>query len=107
MSTSSPVLNQYRIIANLSNQMLAEASSSHWDPVTALARQYQLAVEALRHMNQLNSEDRAARQHLLTQILDDDAKLRNLAAPELKRLGALLGQTKRQQSVSCAYSAHG
>jgi flagellar protein FliT len=106
MSTSSPVLNQYRIIASLSNQMLAEARSSHWDPVTALARQYQLAVEALRHMNQLSGEDRAARQHLLTQILDDDAKLRNLAAPELKRLGALLGQTKRQQSVSRAYRAH-
>jgi flagellar protein FliT len=107
MSTSSPILNQYQIIASLSSQILAEARLSHWDPLTSLARQYQLAVEALRHMNQLSSEDRAARQPLLAQILDDDARLRNLAAPELKRLGALLGQTKGQRSVSRACGAHG
>jgi len=40
---------------------------------------------------------------LLTQILEDDAQIRHLATPELGRLGALLGNMKRQQTVLQAY----
>ncbi|OYV46917.1 MAG: flagellar protein FliT [Candidimonas sp.] len=105
MNTSSPVLSQYQVIASISGQMLAAARSSHWDSVATLADQYNGAIESLRSMNPLNSEDRLLRQDLLAQILDNDAKLRDLASPELKRLGALLGQIKRQQSVLRTYSA--
>lgn len=105
MSTSSPVLSQYQVIASISGRMLAAARSNHWDSVLTLADQYRNAIESLRKMNPLNGEDRLARQGLLVQILDDDAKLRDMASPELKRLGALLGQIKRQQSVLRTYSA--
>ena len=105
MSTPSAILNHYQTIANVSGQMLAQARANHWDSVLTLADQYRDAIELLRNMNPLSSEDRQARQHLLIQILDDDAKLRDLASPELRRLGVLLGQIKRQQSVLRTYSA--
>ncbi|MEO6986060.1 MAG: flagellar protein FliT [Paralcaligenes sp.] len=105
MSTPSAILNHYQTIANVSGQMLAQARANRWDSVLTLADQYRNAIELLRNMNPLSSEDRQARQHLLIQILDDDAKLRDLASPELRRLGVLLGQIKRQQSVLRTYSA--
>src|SRR3546814_7020201 len=83
--------------------MLSEARANHWDEVVTLGEQYQAAVESLRSLNQLSNEDRAARRDLLTRILDDDANIRLLAAPELSRLGMMLGNMKRQHSVLQAY----
>jgi flagellar protein FliT len=105
MHTLHSVLRQYQIIANLSSQMLAQARLSQWDLVIKLGHQYNEAVEELREMDQLTDEDRLARRNLLTQILSDDANIRTLVAPELARLGALLGNMKRQQSVLQAYGS--
>ena len=101
--TTSDVLRQYQIIATLSGKMLAQARASQWDDVVELGEQYHEAVECLRTMDTLSDEDRAARRDLLARILDDDAHIRILASPELSRLGALLGNMKRQQSVLQAY----
>jgi flagellar protein FliT len=105
MSTSPSVLRHYETIAGISQQMLAEARASHWDVVVDLGEQYQQAVQALRHIDPLSNQDRHARRDLLIKILDDDANIRLLVAPELSRLGMLLGNMKRQQSVLQAYCA--
>ena len=105
MSKSSTILRQYEVIAGISNRMLNEARANHWDEVVILGEQYQAAVESLRSLNQLSDEDRAARRDLLTRILDDGANIRMLAAPELNRLGVLLGNMKRQHTVLQAYCA--
>lgn len=105
MSTSTSVLRHYETIAGISQRMLAEARASHWDVVVDLGEQYQQAVQALRHISPLSNEDRNARRDLLVRILDDDANIRLLVAPELTRLGMLLGNMKRQQSVLQAYCA--
>lgn len=105
MSNSSPILRQYELIAELSQKMLAQARADHWQEVIALGQQYHTAIQALNNMTPLGNEDRLARKPLLAQILDDDARIRNLAAPELVRLGALLGNIKRHQSVLHAYCA--
>ena len=47
-----------------------------------------------------------ARHALLTKILNDDALLRELAVPELARLGNMIGSLKRQQSLHQAYGPH-
>ena len=103
MSTSSPLLLQYEIIAGLSRRMLDLARSDKWDDVITVGKQYYDAVEALRTFPPLGNADRLARKGLLSQILDDDAKIRALAAPELNRLGHLLGSITRQRSVLQAY----
>ncbi|HEY9279304.1 MAG TPA: flagellar protein FliT [Eoetvoesiella sp.] len=105
MSNSSSILRQYELISELSHQMLAQARADQWDAVIALGRNYHAAIESLRDMAPLANEDRLARKPLLAKILEDDARIRNLAAPELVRLGALLGNIKRHQSVLHAYCA--
>ncbi|MBF6617777.1 flagellar protein FliT [Pollutimonas thiosulfatoxidans] len=105
MSKPSTILRQYEVIAAITSRMLKEARADHWDEVIVLGAQYQEAVETLRGINILSDEDRAARRQLLARILDDDAHIRLLAAPELSRLGRLLGDIKRQHTVLQAYCA--
>lgn len=104
MSHTPSILRQYEIIARISGRMLAEARVNNWDTVVALGEEYQDAVESLRAISTLSNEDREARRELLVKILDDDATIRMLARPELDRLGSLLGNMKRQQTVLHTYS---
>ena len=83
--------------------MLEQARANNWDDVITLGKQYYDAVESLRAFPPLDSSDRLARKGLLSQILDDDARIRALAAPELSRLGHLLGNINRHRSVLQAY----
>lgn len=105
MKTSTPVLRQYQIIADLSSQILAKAQAQQWDEAVTLGIQYHKAVEQLRAINPLSNDDRAVRRDLLTQILNDDARIRDLAAPELKRLSYLMGAVKHQRTAIEAYYA--
>ena len=105
MKISTPILRQYQIIAGLSGQMLAKAQAQQWDEVIILGTRYHEAVEQLHAIDPLSHDDRAARRDLLTQILDDDARIRGLAAPELQRLSHLMGAIKRQRAGIEAYYA--
>ncbi|MER1966543.1 flagellar protein FliT [Castellaniella sp. GW247-6E4] len=105
MASRSSVLHQYQLIASLSSQMRAKAEAQQWDDVVQLGAQYNQAVEDLRRFSPLDDADRNARRELLTRILDDDARIRHLAAPELLRLGHLMGAIKRQRTVLRAYHA--
>ncbi|NYT61945.1 flagellar protein FliT [Alcaligenaceae bacterium] len=104
MSHTPSILRQYETIARISGRMLDEARINNWDKVVALGEEYQDAVESLRVNGTLSNEDREARRGLLIKILDDDASIRMLARPELDRLGALLGNMKRQQTILHTYS---
>lgn len=103
MALQSPVLQQYQLIASLTSQMRAKAEAQQWDDVLQLGTQYTQAVEGLRRFDALGDEDRRARRELLTRILDDDARIRYLAAPELLRLRHLMGTAKRQRTVLQTY----
>lgn len=103
MNNSRSILRQYQIIASISGQMLTQARLNQWDSVILLGKQYHEAVEDLRHIDPISGADRLLRSDLLAQILNDDAHIRNLAAPELARLSLLLGAMRRQQSVFRTY----
>lgn len=103
MPDSPSIVHRYQRIADISGQMLKLAQANDWDSVIALSQQYCAAVEMLRPLAPLDSDDKTARKTLLTKILDDDARIRNLAAPELARLGAMLGAMKRHQNVLETY----
>ncbi|PND34977.1 flagellar protein FliT, partial [Achromobacter pulmonis] len=45
----------------------------------------------------------AIKYDLLVRILENDAQTRDLALPQLARLGELLGRMKRQQTLLSAY----
>ncbi|HLU18564.1 MAG TPA: flagellar protein FliT [Pusillimonas sp.] len=103
MAESSSIVHHYQQIAEISGQMLKMAQANDWDAVVALSQQYFAAVESLRPLQPLDTDDRLVRKSLLSKILNDDARIRNLAAPEMARLGALLGAMKRHQNVLEAY----
>lgn len=105
MTEPTPTLRQYELIAELSDKMVRLASQNDWESVISVGQEYCQAVESLRALSPLDDEDRLARKPLLTKILNDDARIRHLAAPELERLGTLLGSIKRQQNVVQAYLA--
>ena len=105
MTEPTPTLRQYELIAELSDKMVRLASQNDWESVISVGQEYCQAVESLRSLSPLDDEDRMARKPLLTKILNDDARIRHLAAPELERLGTLLGSIKRQQNVVQAYLA--
>lgn len=97
------VLQHYQAIADISGRMLKLAQSQQWDELVGMGPQYHRAVERLRKLDPLSDDERAARRELLTRILDDDAHIRQLVAPELDRLSHLLGTIKRQRTVLQTY----
>jgi len=116
MSASSPssativMLARYEHIAAITRAMLAAAHNEDWPTAQACGQQYCHAVEALRRDDDdattLTEEERRLKYELLSHILANDAATRNLAMPQLARLGVLLGQLKRQQSLRHAYAPH-
>jgi flagellar protein FliT len=103
MTTPNPVLHQYEVIAAISNEMADAALDNHWERLVDLGQRYRAEVDVLRDMQQLTQMDRNARRELLNVILHNDARIRELAHPELRRLRMLLGTMKRQQAVLQAY----
>ncbi len=100
------MIPHYRAIAELSHRMLHEARKDRWEQVMVLSQQYSVAIERLRQHKMLSHTDRNARRDLLTRILDNDAHLRTLAAPELDRLSRQLGQLGKGQRMLKAYRRH-
>ncbi|NLZ12079.1 MAG: flagellar protein FliT [Alcaligenaceae bacterium] len=105
MTQTSPTLRQYELIASLSDKMVRLARQNDWESVVSVGQQYINAVEHLKALTPLDDDDRLARKPYLTKILNDDARIRHMVAPELERLGGLLGTMKRQQHVADAYLA--
>ena len=104
MSTPhASILERYQEIADLSGQMLNKAQTQEWDELVELGARYQEAVERLTALDPLDDDQKTARRELLTRILDDDARIRQLITPELERLSHLLGTFKRQRTVLQAY----
>ena len=104
MSTShASILEHYQEIADLSGQMLAKAQGQEWNELVTLGARYQEAVERLKALNPLDDDQKNARRELLTRILDDDARIRQLSVPELEPLSHLLCTFKRQRTFLQAY----
>ncbi len=101
--TQASILTYYQEIADLSGQMLTKAQAQEWAELVALGSRYQAAVERLKALDPLDDDQKNTRRELLTRILDDDARIRQLISPELERLSHLLGTFKRQRTVLQAY----
>lgn len=102
----APVLDLYLDIANITGAMLIAAQSDDWDRVMTYGQQYCETVERLRELEprqSLDDEGRSLKYDLLVRILEHDAAVRDLALPQMARLGNLLGRMKRQQSLLAAY----
>jgi flagellar protein FliT len=106
-STPALVLDIYKSIAHITEAMLSAAQENDWGKVVDYGKEYCLSVERLRNIESgeapLDTVERGVKYDLLVQILDNDAAVRDLASPQLKRLGQMLGRMRRQQSLMLAY----
>jgi len=101
-----PILDHYQEIALITADMLSAAQSGDWDAAMVHGQLYCEQVERLRLAEAsapLDEAGRAMKYDLLVRILDNDALTRDLALPQLARLGDLLGRMKRQQTLLSAY----
>ncbi|WP_423748824.1 flagellar protein FliT [Cupriavidus necator] len=88
--------------------MLDAAQEADWDTVAELQRSYLALVEHLRqldHSAPFPDAERMRRYQLLDRILTYDARIRDLAVPQLKRLGDMLTSSRRQFELTAAYGA--
>lgn len=98
-------LQHYELLLDLTSRMLAEAHHAQWEQVVALSADYVAAVEKLKSLPApaTADADTEAQQELLGRIIENDKQIQELVAPELQRLGGLLGDTKRHKNVVQAY----
>lgn len=100
------ILDHYQEIASITGEMLTAAQAGDWDTAMIHGQQYCERVENLRQTERktpLDEAGRAMKYDLLVRILENDALTRDLAIPQLARLGELLGRMKRQQTLLSAY----
>ncbi len=105
-SPPSAILQQYAKIADITDAMLGAARQDDWQLVLQLGQQYCELTEAIRRIDNrvsLDDDDRAQKHDFIVRILENDAMTRDLAMPQLARLGDLLGRMKRQQSLINTY----
>ena len=102
----SPVNDLYTRIVALTADMLAAAIAQQWNDVLALGNRYEETVGLLKSQTDstpLSSSERHTRVHLLSQILENDARIRALAIPELARVSDMLSRFHQQKSMLRTY----
>ncbi|MFS8977066.1 flagellar protein FliT [Cupriavidus necator] len=102
----SPIVGGYEAILALSARMLEAAQAADWDAVTELQHGYLAQVDHLRlldHEAPFSDAERMRRYQLLDRILTYDARIRDLAVPQLRKLGDMLTSSRRQIELASAY----
>ena len=108
MAQLSPIVTCYEEILVLSGRMFEAAQAADWNAVTALQPAYLALVDRLRQLDHdvpFSDAERMRRYQLLDRILTYDARIRDLAMPQLQRLGSLLTSSRRQFDLNAAYGA--
>lgn len=102
----SPIIATYRRIAYVSESMREAALRERWDDLLRLGRDYLEAVNELKKcpgLSEFSPEERRARAKLLLEIIDNDAIIRDLAQPEMARVGRLISRFSRNKVAIRAY----
>lgn len=106
MQSPDQILVHYQAMGELSTRMLAAARADDWDGVAVLERECAAHVRTLREADtdmQWSMPHRARKAALIRQILADDRLIRDLAAPCMARLSAMLHSTGTERRLVQAY----
>lgn len=106
MTPQHELMECYEKIAPLTGRMLESARAGDWDGLVQLGLQFRSWVERLKEIELAEPLEplQLVRKHsLLSRILADDAKIRDILTPELAQLSSLLGNMHRQQHLNHAY----
>ena len=112
INTADQLLMRYASILQVVERMLSAAREDNWDTVVELQAQYSTLADTLRPVDAsvpLDDSQRLRKHDLTRKILADEAAVRELAAPRLARLSALLESGRHTRALHKMYglSAHG
>lgn len=100
------LLSTYDSLSATTGHMLAAARSADWDRLVSLERD---CADIVARLSSLESEDplppgiRDRKAALLRKVLADDAAIRDITEPYMKRLEAMLGTNRSEQRLLNAY----
>ena len=100
------IIDRYARMADASGRMLAAAQNDDWDTVGAVEEECTRLVAELRTMGDLVPTDprlREQKRALLRRVLADDAEIRALSQPWMKRLDDLLRTSSTTLRLERAY----
>lgn len=100
------LLNTYDSLSATTGHMLNAARSGDWDRLVGLEKD---CADIVARLSSLENEDplppgvRDRKIALLRKVLADDAAIRDITQPYLKRLEAMLGANRSEQRLLNAY----
>lgn len=105
MMTSQQVLSIYEAMVELTEQMVAAAGAGDWERLALLEQRCAAHVAAIRDcepvpMKGCNRQKKAA---IIKQLLADDRKIRDLTAPWMAQLSAMLNGGAAERRPASAY----
>ncbi|MFL9917762.1 flagellar protein FliT [Paraburkholderia fungorum] len=112
ITTADQLLVRYDSILHLAERMLSAAREDNWDTVIELQARYSALADTLRPVDAsipLDDSQRVRKHDLTRRILSNETAVRELAAPRLARLSALLESGRHTRALHKTYglSAHG
>jgi flagellar protein FliT len=107
MTPESQALSHYRALADTYAGMREAAQRGDWDAVAKAELGCRSRIEALRALGKAPLGEAARRQKfaLIQAMLADDAAIRDLAQPWMRRLEDLIGSSRNARRVDASYGS--
>ncbi|QZN94302.1 flagella biosynthesis regulatory protein FliT [Symbiopectobacterium purcellii] len=106
MSSLSLLLKDYQQLLALSNKILHLAVSGQWDALVEQEIIYVRAVEGITNITIADDIDSVMRlqfRHILQEILDNEAQIKNLLQMRMEEISSLMEQSLKQRSINTTY----
>ena len=110
MNTENAIIDHYESMAVSMEKMLAAARRNDWDGVIAEEQICGQIIQKLKGMGDLAPRDpqlRKRKAEIIRKVLSDDAEIRNLADPWMRRLEGYLKTTETTNKLGRAYGVSG
>lgn len=106
-SPGCTALEGYEAIAEVSGRMLGAARENDWDRFIAEEKRCRELVAGLQALPEapLTGPERARKFVLLRKMLADDAEIRNLAEPWMRRLQEMLSSSGNHRRLDDSYGS--
>lgn len=110
MTSGLSIVEQYRQLLDVSNQMLALARDQQWEALVQCEAGYLVSLQRVRVLDRepspsLSDAERQQKLDLLERILEKDTETRGLLESRREELSHLIGSSRRQQALGQAYQA--
>ncbi len=102
----SQILSCYEVLRAASERMLRAASGDDLDGLSAAAADCAATIARLRAIGdgvQMSDEGKRRKMAIIREVLADDAQIRQMTQPWMRRLEVLIGGAATQRRLQAAY----